>query len=191
MTDREPTAVGFFPGVWRQLPVLLWLTLLWMLLWGQFTLLAFLTGVVAAVVVMSVFRLPPVELSGRVNVWYALVFVVTFLLGLVRGSLTVALQVLDFRRQPGAAVIAVPLRTDDDLLMAHTAITCSLIPGSLVMDADRDRRILYLHVIGVHSEADIEAHRRETLTWEARITRAFGSREQLQRLRRAQEGARS
>lgn len=187
MPNRGPAGVGFFTGIWRQLPVLLWLTVLWMLLWGQFTVLAFVTGVIAAIVVTTVFYLPVVELSGRLNPWYALVFVATFLAGLVRGSLTVAWQVLDLRRQPGAAVIGVQLHTDDDLLMAHTAITCSLIPGSLVLDADRDRRILYLHVIGVRNEKDIEAHRRETLTWEARLTRAFGSREQLQRLRRAQK----
>ena len=187
MTDRPAETVGFFTALWRQLPVLLWLIALWMLLWGQFTLLAFLTGLVAAVAVTTIFHLPVVELSNRLNLWYALVFVVTFLAGLVRGSLTVAWQVLDLRRQPGAAVIAVQLRTDDDLLMAHTAIACSLIPGSLVLDADRDRRILYLHVIGVRGQEQIEAHRRETLTWEARLTRAFGSRAQLERLRRAQE----
>ena len=187
MTDRPAETVGFFTALWRQLPVLLWLIALWMLLWGQFTLLAFLTGLVAAVAVTTIFHLPVVELSNRLNLWYALVFVVTFLAGLVRGSLTVAWQVLDLRRQPGAAVIAVQLRTDDDLLMAHTATACSLIPGSLVLDADRDRRILYLHVIGVRGQEQIEAHRRETLTWEARLTRAFGSREQLERLRRAQE----
>ena len=187
MTDRPAETVGFFTALWRQLPVLLWLIALWMLLWGQFTLLAFLTGLVAAVAVTTIFHLPVVELSNRLNLWYALVFVVTFLAGLVRGSLTVAWQVLDLRRQPGAAVIAVQLRTDDDLLMAHTAIACSLIPGSLVLDADRDRRILYLHVIGVRGQEQIEAHRRETLTWEARLTRAFGSREQLERLRRAPE----
>ena len=187
MTDRPAETVGFFTALWRQLPVLLWLIALWMLLWGQFTLLAFLTGLVAAVAVTTIFHLPVVELSNRLNLWYALVFVVTFLAGLVRGSLTVAWQALDLRRQPGAAVIAVQLRTDDDLLMAHTAIACSLIPGSLVLDADRDRRILYLHVIGVRGQEQIEAHRRETLTWEARLTRAFGSREQLERLRRAQE----
>jgi len=187
VTDRPAETVGFFTALWRQLPVLLWLIALWMLLWGQFTLPAFLTGLVAAVAVTTIFHLPVVELSNRLNLWYALVFVVTFLAGLVRGSLTVAWQVLDLRRQPGAAVIAVQLRTDDDLLMAHTAIACSLIPGSLVLDADRDRRILYLHVIGVRGQEQIEAHRRETLTWEARLTRAFGSREQLERLRRAQE----
>jgi multicomponent Na+:H+ antiporter subunit E len=156
-----------------------WLIALWMLLWGQFTVVAFLTGLIAAVAVTRVFRLPPVELSGRVNLWYGLVFVLTFLGAVVRGSLTVAWQVLDFRRQPGAAIIAVPLRIDDDLIMTHTAVTASLVPGSLIVDADRDRRVLYLHVIGVRTDADVERQRQSVLNWERRIVRAVGSRAQL------------
>lgn len=167
----------------HQLPFLVWLVALWMLLWGQFTWLAFLTGLVAAIFVTRVFRLPPVELSGRVNLWYGLIFVVTFLGAVVRGSLIVALQVLDFRRQPGAAIIAVPLRVNDDVIMAHTAVTASLIPGSLIVDVDREARTLYLHTIGVRSAEDADHQRRIVLGWEARITRAVGSREQLATLR--------
>lgn len=169
--------------LWRQLPFFVWLIALWMLLWGQFTVLAFVTGLIAAVVVTRVYRLPPVELSGRVNLWYGLVFVVEFLGALVLGSLTVAWQVLDFRRQPGTAIIAVPLSTDDDLIMTHTAVTASLIPGSLIVESDRDRRILYLHVIGVRSDADVERQRRSVQHWERRIVMAVGSRAQVQKVR--------
>ncbi|MDR6689634.1 multicomponent Na+:H+ antiporter subunit E [Microbacterium sp. 1154] len=167
----------------HQLPFLVWLVALWMLLWGQFTWLAFLTGLVMAVFVTRVFRLPPVELSGRINLWYGLVFVFTFLGAVIKGSLIVAWQVLDFRRQPGAAIIAVPLRVDDDVIMAHTAVTASLIPGSLIVDVDRENRTLFLHTIGVRSDADAEHQRRVVLGWEARITRAVGSKEELQELR--------
>jgi multicomponent Na+:H+ antiporter subunit E len=179
---RPPEGTGkrsVLQQIWRQLPFFVWLIALWMLLWGQFTVLAFVTGLIAAVAVTRVFRLPPVELSGRVNLWYGLVFVLSFLGAVVRGSLTVAWQVLDLSRQPGTAIIAVPLRIDDDLIMTHTAVTASLIPGSLIVDADRDRRILYLHVIGVRSEADVEAQRESVLAWERRIVRAVGSRAQL------------
>lgn len=171
--------------VWRQLPFFVWLIALWMLLWGQFTLVAFLTGLVAAVIVTRIFRLPPVELSGRVNLWYGLVFVATFFAALVRGSLLVAWQVIDPRGQPGSAIIAVPLRIDDDLIMTHTAVTASLIPGSLIVEADRDRRILYLHVIGATSQSDVDNQRRAILGWEARIVRAVGSRSQLEIVRAA------
>ncbi len=179
----SPTAKAVAASVWRQLPFFVWLIALWMLLWGQFTVLAALTGFVVAVFVTRVFRLPPVELSGRVNLWYGAVFVVMFCLALVRGSLLVAWQTLNPTRYPGTAVIAVPLRTDDDLIMAHVGVTASLIPGSLIIDVDRDRRVLYLHVIGVSSEQDVENQRRAVQGWEARIVRAVGSRAQLEAIR--------
>jgi multicomponent Na+:H+ antiporter subunit E len=169
--------------VWRQLPFFVWLIALWMLLWGQFTWLALLTGLIAAIFVTRIFRLPPVELSGRVNLWWGFVFVLEFIVAVVRGSLIVAWQALDFRRQPGAAIIAVQLRTDDDLIMTHTGVTASLIPGSLIVETDRDRRILYLHVIGVRDDADVERQRASVHSWEARIVRAVGSRAQLRAVR--------
>ena len=172
--------------LWRQLPFFFWLIALWMLLWGQFTAVAFITGLVVAVFVTSVFRLPPVELSGRLNLWYGLVFVVTFFGALVRGSLLVAWQVIDPWKRVGSAVIAVQLRTDDDLIMTHTGVTASLIPGSLIVEADRDRRILYLHVLGPRTDADIASQKRAVLGWEARIVRAVGSPEQLAVIRAAE-----
>lgn len=184
-----PAAKSVAASVWRQLPFFVWLIALWMLLWGQFTVLAALTGLIVAVFVTRIFRLPPVELSGRVNLWYSLVFVATFVFALVRGSLIVAWQTLDLRRYPGTAIVAVPLRTDDDLILAHVGVTASLIPGSLIIDIDRDRRILYLHVLGVSSDADVEKQRRSVQGWEARIVRAVGSRAQLEAIRA--EGSRA
>lgn len=175
-------------GIWRQLPFFLWLIALWMLLWGQFTVLAFLTGVVVAVFVTSVFRLPPVELSGRLNPWWLFVFLLQFLGAVVKGSLVVAWQIVSPRRQPGVSVVAVPLVTDDDLIMAHVGITASLIPGSLVLETDRDRRILYLHVLGASTDAEVDAQRRMVQRWEARLVRAVGSRAQLDAIRASQAG---
>ena len=181
----SPTAKAAAVAVWRQLPFFLWLIALWMLLWGQFTVLAAVTGLVVALFVTRVFRLPPVELSGRVNLWYGAAFVVMFFFAVLRGSLLVAWQTVNLARYPGTAIIAVPLRTDDDLIMAHVGVTASLIPGSLIVDVDRDRRILYLHIIGVSSDRDVEAQRASVQRWEERIVRAVGSRAQLDAIRRA------
>ncbi|MFJ6678042.1 Na+/H+ antiporter subunit E [Microbacterium sp. NPDC091382] len=185
-TDLQRSALT---GIWRQLPFFVWLVALWMLLWGQFTVLAFLTGVVVAVFVTSVFRLPPVELSGRLNPWWLLVFTLQFLGAVVKGSLVVALQVVSPRRHPGVSVVAVPLVTDDDLIMAHVGVTASLIPGSLVLETDRDRRILYLHVLGASTDAEVERQRRMVQRWEARLVRAVGSRAQLEAIRASQAAA--
>jgi multicomponent Na+:H+ antiporter subunit E len=172
--------------LWRQLPFFIWLVALWMMLWGQFTILAFLTGLAAAVFVTRVFRLPPAELSGRVNLWYGLIFVTTFLMALVRGSLLVAWQAMTPGPPPGSSIIGIDLRTDDDLIMAHTAVTASLIPGSLIIEADRDRRVLYFHVLGATTREQVEDQRRALLGWEARIIRAVGSREQREIIRHAE-----
>lgn len=173
--------------LWRdirvQLPFLAWLVVLWMLLWGQFTVLSLLTGLVVAVFVTRTFRLPTVALSGRLNLWFAAVFLVQFLFAVLRGAMAVTLQVFDFRRQPGTAIIGVPLRYADDLVMTHVAVTSSLIPGSLIVEADRDRRILYLHVIGVRSLDDVERQRANVLLWERRIVRALGDPDQYRALR--------
>jgi len=179
------TPVSPLGAVWRQLPFFIWLIALWMLLWGQFTVLAFVTGLVVAVFVTRIFRLPPVELSGRVNLWWGLVFMLEFLVAVVHGSLTVAWQVINPRHYPGTAIIAVKMITDDDLIMTHVGVTASLIPGSLIIDGDRDRRILYLHIIGVRDQADIEKQRKAVEHWEERIVRAVGSRAQLQAMRDA------
>lgn len=181
-------ATSFAVAVWRQLPFFVWLIALWMLLWGQFTLLSALTGTIVAIVTTRVFRLPPVELSGRINLWYGLIFIATFLGAVVMGSLQVAWHVWNGKR-PGTAIIAVPLDTDDDLIMTHVGVTASLIPGSLVAQTDRTNRILYLHIIGVKNLDDVERQRAGVLRWEDRIVRAVGSREQMQALKKRERAA--
>jgi multicomponent Na+:H+ antiporter subunit E len=170
-----------------QLPFMLWLVLLWLLLWHQFTPLAVVSGIVMAVFVTRVFRLPTVELLGRINLWHSLVFIVRFMAAVVMGAVRVTIQVFDFRRQPGAAIVEVPLRYADDIVTTHVAVTASLIPGSLVVESDRDRRTLYLHVIGVCSRDDVDRFRAEVLRWERRIVRAVGTPEQYAALTRDEE----
>lgn len=168
--------------LWQQLPLLLGLILLWSVLWGHVTWLSILTGIVVAVVVTRVFYLPPAELSGRLNVWYALIFLATFLFDVAVASFTVAYQALHPRPIPNSSVIGVQLRTRSDLIMTLDAIAMSLVPGSLVVEVDRERSILYLHTFDTRTTEDVEAMRRKVLVVEARIVRAIGSRADLRRI---------
>lgn len=182
---------GILRDTWLQLPFLAWLVALWMLLWAQFTVLSFITGLIVAIFVTRVFRLPTIQLSGRINLWFGTLFVVQFLFAVLQGALSVTVQVFNFRRQPGAAIVAIPLRYSDDLVMTHVSVTASLIPGSLIVEADRDRRILYLHVIGVRNMADVERQRDGVLRWERRIVRALGDPAQYRALRADERHARA
>jgi len=163
---------------WAQLPFFAWLVVLWMLLWGQLTVLAAVTGVIVAIIVTNVFRLPAAELTGRVNFWWLFVAIFSFLGHLVMGALQVAWQAV----KPGhttSAIVRSPLRVDDDLIMTHVAVALSLVPGSTVIESDRRNRVLFMHVLGVKSAEDVEDARAAALKWEKLIVRAVGSRAEL------------
>jgi multicomponent Na+:H+ antiporter subunit E len=158
----------------HQIPLIVVLVILWMLLWGSLSLLNLVTGLVLAVFVTRVFYLPPVDLTGRLHPGHLAVFVASFAWQLVGASFLVA------ARQN--AVIAVQLYTRSDLIMTLTAIALSLIPGSLVLEADRANSILYLHVLNTPTPEAVEKARSQVLLIERRIVRALGSRDDLERL---------
>lgn len=164
--------------LWRQLPLLVALVALWMSLWGQLSWLSAISGLVVAITVTRVFYLPPVDLSGRFNIWYAAVFFFHFVRDIVFASFQVAYQAIT-PKVPRSSIIAIQLRTRSDLIMTLDAIAMSLVPGSLVVDVDRERSILYLHTFDTESAKDVEAMRRQGLIVEARIVRALGSHDDL------------
>ena len=166
-------------NVLHQIPLLVVLIVLWMLLWGSVSWLNLVTGLVMGLAVMRVFYLPPVLLSGRFNVLWAIVFVATFLYDVVRGSIQVAFLAIRPGRRPSSAVIAVPLHSKSELIMLLVSINISLVPGSLVVEADRYGATLYVHALAMEGDADLERARRTVLLAERRIVRVLGSKEDL------------
>jgi multicomponent Na+:H+ antiporter subunit E len=182
MTDREQRQHVRW-RIWQQLPLLVALVVLWMLLWGTISWISVLSGLIVAVVVTRVFYLPPVELSGRFNPLWFIVFLARFFVDLVAASFLVVAQAFRPRGIQSNAVIAVDLVTRSDFITTLTAITISLIPGSLVVEVDRDRSILYLHAIGIENLDEAERVRRRVLSVERSLVRAVGTRQDMERTR--------
>jgi multicomponent Na+:H+ antiporter subunit E len=159
------------------------LVLLWMLLWGQFTWLAAATGIALALVVSTVFYLPAVRLSGRFNVFRAVVLIVRLLADIVTASLEIAWSALRPHYRPSNAIIAVPLVSRSDLVMTFTAVTVGLVPGSIVLDIDRDDATLYLHALNVASMQDVAGVKSSVLAAERRLILAVGSADDLAQLK--------
>ena len=171
---------------WRflqQLPLLIGLIVLWMVLWGEFTWLSLLSGLVVALVVSLVFYLPPVELGGRLNVVWSLAFLGRFLFDLVVASVQVAWLALRPRGVTSNAVIAAPLATRSDFIMTLVATALSLVPGSIVVEVDREQSILYLHVIDVGTPEGADRFRANVRRVERGIVRAVGSKQDMEALR--------
>ena len=177
MTGAEPE---FSPwrSVWRQLPLLVALIALWVLLWDHVDALTIVTGVVLAIAVTRLLYLPPVLLSGRFNPWRALLLGLRMMFDVTIASLQVAFHAINPRWKPMNAIIAVQLLTRSDLVTTLTAEAISVVPGTVVVDIDRERGLLYLHALGTRTEADLERTHRSVLGTEERIVLAIGTREQ-------------
>ena len=158
----------------HQLPLLAWLVLVWMLLWGTWSWANLISGAVVAVAVTLLLPLPPVVGGARVRP-AVLVFLGHFFVDLVVSAAQVAWQTI----RPGgiqhSAIISVQMRTDSDLLLTIVSESLTLVPGSLVIDMDRESRTLSLHILHVRDRADVERRRAAVLAEEERVVRAFGS----------------
>ncbi|MGY1844907.1 Na+/H+ antiporter subunit E [Modestobacter sp. SYSU DS0875] len=174
------------PGRWlrHRAPLLVWLVLIWILLWGTWTWANLLSGLLVALAVTILLPLPAVAGGARLHPVAALYFVGHFLVNLTVSSAQVAWQTLRPSGVRQSAVILVQLRTDSDLLLSTISQVLTLVPGSMVLDLDRRRMALGVHVLDVGSEADVERQRAEVLATERRVVRAFGSAEDIARLDR-------
>ncbi|WP_350348801.1 Na+/H+ antiporter subunit E [Agromyces sp. G08B096] len=178
-------------SAWRQLPLLVALVVLWLLLWDHIDVLTVVTGVLLAIGVTRALYLPPVLLSGRFNPWRGLLLGLRMMFDVVVASLQVAGLAIWPWWKPMNSLIAVQLLTRSDLVTTLTAEAISVVPGTVVVDIDRERGLLYLHALGTRTAADIDRTRRNVLGTEERIVLAIGTRAQAESVRRARRERRA
>lgn len=162
-----------------ELPLILWLVVVWGALWGDWSVGNLVFGLILAVFVTRTLTLPPVRLSGRFNVLHFALFVVTFIWQVARASIHVFGVALMQGPKVHNAVLRVKLRQNNDLLMTAVGHTMALIPGSLVVEVDRGNGILYFHVLDVSTQEEAESFRESALNIEAAWIKIMGSKEDL------------
>ncbi|SCF38170.1 multisubunit sodium/proton antiporter, MrpE subunit [Micromonospora purpureochromogenes] len=152
-----------------------WLIAVWNLLWGEISWGNLLGGALVGVAVLLFFPLPPVSFGGRLRPRALLVLLATFVAELVDASVRVAAIAVRPGYRPRGAIIGVRLRVGTDLNLALTAELLSLVPGTLILEVDREAAILYVHVLDVRRPEDLSDSRARVLTVEERVVRAVGS----------------
>lgn len=157
-----------------QIPMLVWLTVVWVALWGDISVMTVVGGFIVATVACLVFPLPPVRLDVRVRPLPLLWLLMRFVADVVASSVQVAWVVLRPGRPLRNAVVEVNLRTPSDFVLTVVAEMTCLIPGSLVVEARRSTHTLFLHVLDVEDLAAVEHFRQSVLDQEARVVRALG-----------------
>lgn len=165
-----------------QIPTLLILTLVWTLLWGDFSWGNVLGGLGIATIVVTLMPLPPIGYMGVIRPWHWTVLTVSFIRQLTWASFRVAFHALNPRFKPVGAIIGVQLRNPGDLYLTITSEMSSLIPGSLVIEAHRLTGMVYLHVLDLEVYGGEDKVRSDVQRLEERVLRAYASREELDRV---------
>jgi multicomponent Na+:H+ antiporter subunit E len=153
--------------------VLCWLTLVWVLLWGKLSAGNILGGLAIAMVITVLLPLPAVPIEGRLHPLSLLRLVVVVAYQLVLSSVQVAWLAV----KPGppllSAVLRARLAIKSDLVLALAVNIMSLIPGSIVLEVDQERRLVYVHVIDVGNEKAVARFYRQVEQIERLLVAAF------------------
>ena len=175
--------------VTHQLPLLAWLVVVWVALWGSLTPANVLGGLVVGVLLLLALPLSHVDTPGIVRPGALLRFVGFFAVDLVRSSWQVVRLVLRPKVHLHQAVVAVPVRGASDQLLTLLANAVSLTPGTLTLEVDRPGSTLYVHVIDVgDGPAGVAAVRAKLLVVERLAIEAVGSAECRRHLAAEQSG---
>jgi multicomponent Na+:H+ antiporter subunit E len=162
-----------------RLPRVVWLTLVWVLLWGTFTPLSVVGGVVVGVLVTALFRMPQAPTRLPVRPLRLLGLVVYLGYDLVVSGLEVSWQILRHGRHARGAMVVVPLLTRSDQVVTAMANALSLAPGMMALQTDQDHDVWYVYALGPRDRAGVERARLRTMDMQRRVLAAFGSPAEL------------
>jgi multicomponent Na+:H+ antiporter subunit E len=153
--------------------VLCWLMLVWVLLWGRATPANIIGGFAVALVVTLLLPLPAVPVEGKVHPLslLKLIFVVAY--QLVLSSAQVAWLAIKPGPPPLTAVLRAQLSIKSDLVLALASNILTIIPGSMVLEIDQERRLIYVHVIDVGNDKALARFYKQVAQIERLLIAAF------------------
>jgi multicomponent Na+:H+ antiporter subunit E len=174
---------------WRyDVPLVVGLVVLWALLWGSWTPLTLLCGLVVALLTTQLLPLPPVPLSARLSPVGVVRFLVVWIGLVVAASFRVAWIAVRPRPVRRNSIVLVQLRATGEMTFTLATLAIALVPGSYVVDVDLRRRRLLLHVLDTERPDQVERERAEANRLEAMVIRALGSKQDVAALDDAVDG---
>jgi multicomponent Na+:H+ antiporter subunit E len=153
--------------------VLCWLMLVWLLLWGTISAANILSGLAIALLITLLLPLPAVPIEGKLHPLSLLRLMVTVFYYLALSSVQVAWLAVKPGPPPLSAVLRAHVAVKSDLVLALSVNIFNLIPGSIVLEIDQTRRMLYMHVIDVGSERAVGRFYRQIAEVERLLVSTF------------------
>lgn len=158
-----------------------WLLIVWIPLFGEFTPLVVISGIIVVLAIELIFPLPHAQFFRVVRPKHAVVLAAVFLKDMVEAALAVARVVITGRPYQ-CAIVRVDLRSREDITMAITGAMINLVPGTIVVETRRTEGVIYLHVFDIENQGGPEGVRKAALEQEERVLKTICSRESLDNL---------
>ncbi|WP_179466349.1 Na+/H+ antiporter subunit E [Mycolicibacterium vinylchloridicum] len=153
--------------------ILVWLTMVWVLLWGSVSAANVLSGLVVALAITLLLPLPSVPVQGRLHPLSLMWLVLNVAWWLAQSSIQVAWLAIRPGRPPRSAVLRGHLALKSDLVLALAVNIMNLTPGTIVLEIDQSRRLVYVHVLDVGNERAVEQFYRQVAQLERLLIAAF------------------
>jgi multicomponent Na+:H+ antiporter subunit E len=132
--------------------VLCWLMLVWLLLWGTVSAANIVSGLAIGLIITLLLPLPVVPIEGRLHPLALMRLIGLVAWYLVVSSLQLAWLAVKSGPPPLSAVLRAHVAIKSDLVLALAVNIINLTPGTIVLEIDQVRRMLYVHVIDVGSD---------------------------------------
>jgi len=152
---------------------LAWLAVVYTALWGDFSVGNVVTGLVIGAIVMLALPLPRVPISGRLHPLTLAELIAVSAYYALESSLQIAWFAIRPSGAPVSGVLRVRLAIRSPLVMVLCADLLNLIPGTMVLEIDRDSHTVWVHVLDVGSDAAVERFYFTTRRLEKLLIRAF------------------
>jgi multicomponent Na+:H+ antiporter subunit E len=162
----------------------LWLTVVWVLLWGTFTPLTILGGLLVAVLVTAVSQQGPPSHRLAVRPARLLGLVAYLVYDLVVSGAEVSWQVLRYGPRSCGAIMEVPLLAGSERVVVLLASALSLAPGAMALEIDQARGVWYVYSLGPRDDADVRKVWLRTMDLQRRVLATFGTPVELARAER-------
>lgn len=153
--------------------VLLWLMMVWILLWGTFSAANVIGGLAIATLITVLLPLPAVPVQGLVHPLSLVKLMVYISWQLAVSSVQVAWLSVRPGPPPLTAVLRASIAVKSDLVLALAVNIVNLTPGSIVLEIDQVRRLIYAHVIDVGSDRAVKHFYAHVARMERMLVAAF------------------
>ena len=152
---------------------LAWLTAVWVLLWGTLSWANVIAGLVLAIAIVTLLPLPRVPVEGRIHPLTVAGLLGRLVVEFFTSSAQVAWMAIRPGRPPMGAVMRVRVAIKSEMVLTLAVDYLNLVPGTMVLEIDHRRRLLYVHVFDVRTEKQVKAFHRQIARVERGFIRAF------------------